>query len=67
MTLANEQLSDLMWASRVLLGRGDADDSSAHAYWVLSHLSVYGVTDSIRRKAVSMNIDHIKKAQRESA
>lgn len=51
MNLENEQLSDLMWAMKTLFGRGDGDDSSAHAIWMLSILAVNGITENIRLKA----------------
>lgn len=53
MTQEQEQLADLLWATRVLNGRGDGDDSSAHAAWLLSALSVDGCSEAIRRAATS--------------
>ena len=53
MTQEQEQLSDLLWASKVLNGRGDTDDSSSHASWILSVLSVNGCTAAIRKAARS--------------
>lgn len=53
MTLEQEQQSDLMWATKVLNGAGDTNDSAQHACWVLSKLSVGGVTEVIRKAADS--------------
>ena len=53
MTLAQEQMSDAMWAISVLNGRGTEDDSRDHAKWILAKLSETGCTETIRRLASS--------------
>lgn len=53
MTLEQEQQSDLMWATKVLNGAGDTNDSTQHACWVLSKLSVGGCSEVIRKAATS--------------
>lgn len=53
MTLEQEQQSDLMWATKVLNGAGEPDESAEHACWMLSELSVGGCTDVIRKAALS--------------
>jgi len=52
-TLAQEQVSDAMWAISVLNGRGTEEDSRDHAKWILAKLSETGCTETIRRLASS--------------
>lgn len=53
MSSEQEQTSDAMWAIQVLNGRGDENDSTNHALWMLHTLSTTGCTETIRRLATS--------------
>lgn len=51
LTHEQEQQSDLMWALKVLNGKGDTHDSAQHARWLLTQLADHANSKVIRKVA----------------